>query len=201
MGPQPGQKRRVRNHLRLWRARATKKALPPAGWALIQNKHRSYYTVDSAPDLKFRYPLPTAAEVPPEPEQLSWPPYLRFRAFRAYFKIFRVLISANPYLRPTGVSISDAEGEMVGALWLALDITGPPLVGRDCELIAISRGSSPNKPSLYRDTLAQNGGVYEFYNVLWIKREGHYMVREAVGKVSKLAWERQAVEEIDVELH
>jgi hypothetical protein len=39
---------------------------------------------------------------------------------------------------------------------------------------------------------------YDFYNVLWIERNGDIAYRKALGRVWKDAWQRQHVEEIDV---
>ncbi|GME28650.1 putative heterokaryon incompatibility protein [Neofusicoccum parvum] len=52
----------------------------------------------------------------------------------------------------------------------------------------------------YFEELTKCNGVYEFYNVLWIRWKDGYAVREALGRVEKCAWERQNLEEIDVRL-
>ncbi|KAF2122240.1 heterokaryon incompatibility protein-domain-containing protein [Lophiotrema nucula] len=52
----------------------------------------------------------------------------------------------------------------------------------------------------YLEYLRQRIRYYEFYNVMWIERKDGIAYRKAVGRVFKKAWERLALEEIDVVL-
>ena len=76
-----------------------------------------------------------------------------------------------------------------------------------CEVIVISAGVAHiNKNESVKTRLEEwkciddlkNEDTYEFYNVLWIEREGEIAYRKALGRVWKDAWYRQPVEEIDV---
>lgn len=53
---------------------------------------------------------------------------------------------------------------------------------------------------MLEDEIRKGCDIYEFYNVLWVKREAHYIVREALGWVENSAWERQAFLEVDMQL-
>ena len=53
---------------------------------------------------------------------------------------------------------------------------------------------------LYWDELLKTDGLYEFYNVLWVKWEGDHVVRNGVGRVEKSIWEEQGLEPIDTQL-
>lgn len=204
--PYMGNRRRIRNDYYEWRARAEASALPPNGWTRnVDDNGSNFYTTASAPDVVFQYPVPTAAEFPPEPAQLSWPPYLQFRSYRAKFKI------TGHWRDRKEVFVADALESRSGCLRLHLCDSEAALIGQECELVAISRGRRasyafgpwPSFPSELVANSKENPSWrdgYEFYNVLWIKWEGEYAVREALGHIEKSAWERQDLEEIDVQL-
>lgn len=205
--PYTGNQRRIRNDYHEWRARARASAVPPDGWTRnVSTDGIEYYTTAAAPDLAFRYPIPKAAEIPPEPAQLSWPPYLQFRSHRAKFKI-----AAHDKRDRQDVIMVDARGSKSGGLRVILRDPEAALIGQECELVAISkvRGKINNFvcwPGFPREVVEDfneemdSDNLYEFYNVLWIKWEGEYAVREALGHIEKSAWERQDLEEIDVQL-
>lgn len=206
--PYTGNQRRIRNdyhgHERRARARASS-ALPPDGWTRHNHHKRfEYYTTATAPGIAFPCPIPTAAELPPEPAQLSWPPYLQFRSYRAKFKI-----AAHAKRKREDVIVVDARGSKSGGLRVILGDPEAALIGQECELVAISKGQGIIEECLKwagfpeevaKDSKLRGLHVYEFYNVLWIKWEGKYAVRKALGHIKKSAWERQDLEEIDVQL-
>jgi hypothetical protein len=77
------------------------------------------------------------------------------------------------------------------------------------ELIELSRGIVQNQPTqeVSFDEWDREGcprrnavGMYEFYNVMWIKREEDVVYREAIGRVEKSVWEEVATEYIEVTL-
>ena len=107
------------------------------------------------------------------------------------------------------VLLSDTTGRWAGILLWHCDSQEAPF-GELCELVAISKGSAKQLPGgkpdsmiadLYWDALPKTDGLYEFYNVLWIKKEGDHVVREGVGRVEKSIWEQQGLEPIDTQLH
>jgi hypothetical protein len=81
------------------------------------------------------------------------------------------------------------------------------MLGESCEIIIISGGKARidknGEVKLWLqewqciDDL-QDCKLYEFYNVLWIERDGDIASRKALGRVWKNAWDHQQVEEIDV---
>lgn len=202
-----GRNRKIRIDFHKWRSRVTIGGPVPSGWTMKYHQILSiYYTVAVAPGPPFQYPLPTTAELAPKPEQLSWPPYLQFCALHAYFTILEAPSDSN--VRLGEVLVSDSMGGAVSTLKLNVWKKGDTTIGEQCEPIAISKGRSAKRVRNicgtgppYMDVTVQNDGRQDFYNVFWIKREGRYMVREAVGRVDRSAWDRQALEKIEVELH
>lgn len=212
--PDTGNRRRIRNDHHEWRTRARESASLPDGWAR-SGRHNGldFYTTASATNIVFQYPIPTAAELPPEPAQLSWPPYLQFRTYRAKFKI------AEYERHEKYITLVDALGSRSGHLHLNLSNSEAAPIGQECELVAISRGRRKVRFMAQSWCLRYNlkGITYtrytkdftgyevrpytdEFYNVLWIKWDGDYAVRKALGWIEKSVWERQELEEIDVQL-
>lgn len=78
-----------------------------------------------------------------------------------------------------------------------------------CELIAISAGSVPNDAREGISTQMDEWDVeerpktapgYEYYNVLWIERQGGIAYRKALGRIYKPVWEQQDLEMVDIKL-
>lgn len=72
-----------------------------------------------------------------------------------------------------------------------------------CELIELSAGSVQNQSiekisidEWDRPHCPRLQGLYEFYNVMWIKRKEGVGYRKAVGRVVKRVWEEIATESI-----
>jgi uncharacterized protein with NRDE domain len=107
------------------------------------------------------------------------------------------------------VIISDSRGRVAGTLSLDRTPEHQTPIGRECELLAISRGKATLSgldcdsafPELYEDHIRKFEDVFEFYNVLYIEWEDSYVVREGLGRVEKSIWEQQDLKEVDVELH
>ncbi|GME46762.1 putative heterokaryon incompatibility protein [Neofusicoccum parvum] len=205
VGPRNGQERRIRNHYHLWRARGEKQPAAPAGWTCEATERSTHYTSQSAPGVLFRYPLPSAAEMPPEDEQRTWPPHLRLRSSRAFFTMTPCTFKSVPQ---TMVLVADKNGRWGGVLFLNVDSRDAPF-GDPCELVAVSRGSarqdrkgpaSTMLADLYWEDIIKTDAVYEFYNVLWVKWKGDHVVREGVGRIEKSVWEKQNLEPIDTQL-
>jgi hypothetical protein len=81
------------------------------------------------------------------------------------------------------------------------------LIYRDHELIELSAGSVLDQETeevsideWFRPECPRFTGKYEFYNVMAIKWDGSIAYRQAVGRVTKTAWERLANEDIEITL-
>ena len=207
VGPTEGQERRVRNDFHLWRARGERKSSRSTGWRSKTTEQGRSYTNASIPGVAFRYPFPLAAKMPPEDEQKTWPPYLRLRSHRAFFTIRPCDFND---MGDSIVLVADRTAGMAGILFVHCGLQDASF-GEPCELVAVSKGSVKPLPEggptdtvtadLYWDELPKTNGLYEFYNVLWIKWEGDHVVREGVGRVEKSIWEQQKLEPIDTQLH
>jgi hypothetical protein len=76
------------------------------------------------------------------------------------------------------------------------------------ELVAISQGYAYNSALSSRNTVLEwdhperpkDSEMYQFYNVLCIKREDSIAYRTGIGRILKDAWERQELEMIDLML-
>lgn len=206
VGPQAGQERMIRNHYHIFRTHGEKQSSIPAGWTRKTTGQNTYYTNQTAPDVFFRYPLPPAAELPPEDEQKTWPPYLRLRTHRAFFTMKPCRFENVP---ETMVLLADDNGRWAGILLLSVDGQNAPF-GEPCELVAVSKGSAKQdcesgKPTtmladLHWQDIPKTDGVYEFYNVLWVKWNDDHVVREGVGRVERSVWEQQKLDSIDTQL-
>lgn len=206
VGPRVGQERKVRNDYHVWRAYGETQCSIPTEWTCQTTEQSTYYTNASVPDVLFRHPLPSAPQMPPEEEQRTWPPYLQLRTHCASFIMKPCKFENVP---ETMVLLADNTSRWAGVLLLNINSRDAPF-DETCELVALSRGSArqvrgDGRPKgvlaeLYWDEITKNDGAYDFYNVLWIKREGDYVVREGVGRVEKSVWERQSLEPIDTQL-
>jgi hypothetical protein len=73
--------------------------------------------------------------------------------------------------------------------------------GSDCSLIELSFGSVHSQATegvsfdeWNRPDCPRKDGVYEFYDVLWVKKIGGVSYRKALGRVVKSIWEECSVE-------
>lgn len=104
------------------------------------------------------------------------------------------------------ISLLDAEGWWAGLIYSNVEDPQDLVQGERCEVIMISAGSIDYNPNSTEKDLRELEYVseiwllekYEFYNILWIKRDGDIAYREALGRVWKEAWHRQEVEEVDI---
>lgn len=206
VGSEAGQERTIRNDYHLWRARGERQSAVPTGWTFHTTGRRTYYTNISIPDVQFRYSLLRTTELPLKNEQRTWPLYLRLRTHGAFFTIWLY----DLLVIDLEVLLADESGRRVGVLFLHMNRQDAPF-GSLCELVAVPRGSMRQDPEydkpidflsdLYWEDTPKINGVYEFYNVLWVKWEGDHVVREGVGRVEKSIWEQQNLEPIDTQLH
>lgn len=76
-----------------------------------------------------------------------------------------------------------------------------------CELIEISAGSvedweidARNFDEWYQEDCGWKQGLYEFVNVLWVRRVEGVAYRKALGRVRKDVWESEAKEKVEITL-
>jgi hypothetical protein len=172
---------------------------------------------DSIPEVEFIHPVP----IPPRPltpGREIWDGHLNFRTSRCF-------LFSGPLLDtvPQGVAWSNVsndfvpkclafnlicdQGKWAGMIYSNFSHREDAMLGESCEIIIISGGKAHidknGEVKLWLqewqciDDL-QDCKLYEFYNVLWIERDGDIASRKALGRVWKNAWDRQQVEEIDV---
>lgn len=201
------QERRIRNDYHSWRTFQKNKPCNVQvkfGW----KKWSTCWTHAAAPSVKFRYPVPLG------PHEVSntysdWPPFLRLRSKRAFFKINNIILDR---MEDKNISVglsgpSDCD-QWAGILHLNTSKEDEVSMSQICELVAISYGSimedDPEGPQNLeelrcnvRPTLTDK---YEYYNAMWIRREKHWVIREAIGRVEKSIWDSSELEDIDVEL-
>jgi hypothetical protein len=184
-------------------------------WTLKRVGGENWYANKSADGVLFRHPFPWTQQLLLGEEQIKWPPYLRLRSSASIFTItkFCQLILSSGTSTHKNIKnkfiISDSRGQVAGTLCLDRTPENQTPIGRECELLAISRGkvtlSDPVYgnvfPELYEDKFRKVEDVMEFYNVLYIEWEDSHMVREGLGRVEKSIWEQQGLREVDAELH
>jgi hypothetical protein len=193
----------------------------PDGWVRHHDGDSIYFTwhQDTNSGRKLPYPLPTAgqfAQTLQEPtfEALHCSAPTATLVFGSSFD--RLATQDRRYewsdTHPDHRSWRlEYQGSMVGVMiphsteWSFLDGGS----GQECEVIAISRGHvvSPGdlKESDIHNHLYYHGvedvtEYYDFYNVLWIGREGGVVVRRGVGIVAQAAWDSLEVKIISVQL-
>ncbi|KAF2791408.1 HET-domain-containing protein [Melanomma pulvis-pyrius CBS 109.77] len=180
-----------------------------------------YFLNDKAWGTAFIYPVPLADE-PLQTMEDSWGPNLSFRTARRFLVGGPAVVghvesgghgwSSHRDAEAAGCltfSLHDAAGDWVGVMRSnAADERDIPLA-ETCEVVLLSSGVAHDDPwhttrlqfaeLLVRDEL-RDVVVYEFFNVMWIKREGDVAFRLGVGRVWKEAWERGLSERVDVVL-
>ena len=142
LGPTKGQERRVQNDFHLWRARGEIKSSDPTGWISETTKQGTSYKNASIPGIAFRYPFPLAADMPPEDEQRTWPPYLRLRSHRALFTIRPCHFDRMSNIMAL---LMDKTARWAGVLFVYCD-SQDALFAEPCELVAVSKGSANQLP-------------------------------------------------------
>lgn len=174
---------------------------------------------DSIPDIEFIHPVPIPLR-PLTPAREIWDSYLKFRTSRSF-------LSSGPLLNaiPQGVAwsnvsddfvpkclaftLTDESGRWAGMIYSNFSDREAVILGQQCEIIIISGGNARiDKNGQVKWWLEewkciddlQDCDLYEFYNILWIERDGDIAFRKASGRVWKKAWDRQQVDEIDVTL-
>ncbi|KAF2105868.1 hypothetical protein BDV96DRAFT_508731 [Lophiotrema nucula] len=199
---QQGGRRGIGNEYAAWRDNLseTSEGLSP-GW-IIHFDHKEkkpHFTHPAANPATFWWPVPiNAGTIDPQASKL--PPHLIFKSARAFFVVDERL--PNLYnCKCMAVSLRDSEGCWAGMLRLNMPQTATIPVGQTVELVAISKGYASNDAdeTIYLEEWShtkrpRNGPLYEFVNVLWVRREEDWVLREALGRLEKGVWERQSSE-------
>ncbi|KAK3690500.1 heterokaryon incompatibility protein-domain-containing protein [Podospora appendiculata] len=163
----------------------------PEGWrkVLDENGDGGYFVHDSLPGCEFRHPIPLGARL----GHAFRSRYLHCRTRHAHFRV-----TSKPFRSFAGrcavVVLEGEDGCFAGCLRLndlEQDVRGSIGAEERYHLIELSSGSW----SLPGWT--KKGGLYEFYNVMWVEWRDGVASRLAVGRVDKRVWEETAVEEID----
>ena len=142
-------------------------------WTLKRVGGEIWYANKAADSVLFRHPFPWTQNLHPAEEQSTWPPYLRLRSSTALFTItnFAKLEVGNEIrTRENCVIISDSRGQVAGTLSLDRTPEQQTPIGRECGLLAISRGKATLSdrewgsvfPELYEDKIHIFENVFEF---------------------------------------
>jgi hypothetical protein len=203
-----GKQERISNSYHTWRDMA---ALPieklPEGWTKHQPNvsDKPYFSHDRAGPATFWWPVPMDSD-PTKSRPQAASPYLTFRTSRAYFTIAQRTRSLD-LCQCMSVIIKDMEGNWAGVLRLNIPKSAPVPTGQTVELVAISAGQADNLRDeswlLEEWDLNQRprlGPLYEFYNVMHVRREDGWISRESLGRVEKGVWERQQLEECEFKM-
>lgn len=201
-----GQERRIRNDYHIWKERQEQKPLEAharLGW----QKNGSDWTHSKIPSQRFRYPVPIGFKTV-EDTYRTWPPSLRLRSQNTFLTVSRVCEERSNPNWCFCVDLVTYEKKWAGILHLNTNEEESIPFGGRCELISLSHGSVSNDDEAAHvwleewdlDGRPKECERYEFYNVMWIRREDTYVVREGIGRVERSVWDSQDLEEIDMEL-
>ena len=177
------------------------------GWTQGQYSDGTYYyTHETVPTVRFRYPIPLANENASALQQFNENGrYLHFKSQRARLSLGRELTDDLFNLTNCAGCLVDNEGNWAGTIRINASRFDSLPKGQSCELIALSLATAVNSgdylgildewklPERPRDT-----ELYQFYYVMWIEWERGIAYRKAVGTVYKPVWENQVREDLDV---
>ena len=187
----------------------------------------TYFQHPSVPDKRFIYPVPLISDdvaySKPAPDPDFWSTQLHFTTSRRFLTAGPVITghiesggqgwSNYSNAEAAGClsfNLLDEQGNWVGFVRSNTSSEQDLPLGELCEIIVLSAGSvredswqsarSRFMELMVREELREVQ-VYGFFNVMWIERgqEG-VAVRKGVGRVWKVAWERERGERVDVVL-
>ncbi|OAL44746.1 hypothetical protein IQ07DRAFT_521481 [Pyrenochaeta sp. DS3sAY3a] len=183
----------------------------PAEWTRPHSENDGvvYFKHESDPEQEFMYPIPLRL-----PEDTYQAPiraaflHCNTRRTHLQFGYSRPNVSTSHCLY---VDLVDDQEHWVGILRLnkAIPVYAETEYhyAESCELIELSSGSVQNQQieevsfdEWDLPDCPRHGGLYEFYNVMWIEWGEGVAYRKAVGRVEKRAWEKCRLEEVDVTL-
>lgn len=202
-----GQERRIRNDYHIWKKKQEQqppKAHEQLGW---RRESDNSWTHASIPKFCFRYPVPFGFQTVTD-EYRTWSASLPLRSQSTLLIISHAIDGWRNRDGCLCAELVTQMGKWAGILHLNTSEVKDVPLGEKCELVALSCGSVSNDDQ-YAETWLDEWRLdgrpraskkYEFYNVMWIRREGTYFVRENVGRVEKSVWDCQELQEVDVEL-
>lgn len=183
----------------------------PAEWTRHHSEKDGvvYFKHESDPQQEFMYPIPLRL-----PQDAYQAPiraaFLHCHTRRTHlrFGFLRTNVSTS---HCDYVDLVDDQKHWVGILRLneaiSMYAVRQYLSAESCELIELSSGSVRNQQmeevsfdEWDLPDCPRHGGLYEFYNVMWIEWEEGVAYRKAVGRVEKGAWEKCRLEEVEVTL-
>ncbi|KAK9773157.1 putative Heterokaryon incompatibility protein-domain-containing protein [Seiridium cardinale] len=161
---------------------------------------RCYYTHASSPHKPYLFPLPSPAELEPQPTIEAR--FISCETKRA------VLFGGDVFLEePLMVSIRDKTGAWVGALNVHRhDLGSNPLAGSGLELAEVAYSQVSHNSDFAKDVFVEwdtdecpkTGSQYKFYYVFWIQWRDGVAYREGLGRVLKNVWESQPKEDVNL---
>ncbi len=165
-----------------------------------------YYTHESVPNTRFRFPIPLDNE-DTNPLFDDNGRYLHFNSQRATLFVGQEREQIFDDWTACLVCLEDKEGNWAGTIQLNIPKNGSSLKGQPCELIALSVATADNEGD-YLGILDEwrmperpkDSKFYLFYYVMWIEWENAIAYRKAVGTVYKPVWENQVREDVDIVL-
>ncbi|OMP84353.1 hypothetical protein BK809_0000360, partial [Diplodia seriata] len=201
-----GQKRRIRNDYHTWKILQDQQ-LPEAHARLGWQNNDGHWTHPRIPNQHFRYPVPLGYQTVDNTYR-TWSPTLRLRSQSTVLTVSGVLEKRYGLGECFCVELVTHKKEWAGLLYLNTNNEERKPTGKQCELVCLSYGSVSNvdknaQYSLdewYSHSRPRDSEIYEFYNVMWIRRQDAHVVREGIGRVEKSVWDSQELEDIDVEL-
>jgi hypothetical protein len=202
-----------------WRVQLNTISRSPSPGADYKETSGPVFKHQDIPGVNFRYPLPIglwSAELGDD----RWETHLSFETSRI-FAFAGTLLSVGAYkiwcniaMQNVSTCISctlvDADSRWVGMLYLNTSSESEIPTGERCELVRIScgvadlGGGQKANLGLLEELKAipeiRDLDVYEFYNVLWVERDGDLTYRKAPGRVWKPAWDRLHPEHVQMVL-
>ena len=179
----------------------------PIGWS--QGEYTDgifYYTHDSVPSERFRFPIPLNNK-DTNPLFDDNGRYLHFKSQRATLFIGQEKEQIFDDWTACLACLEDKEGNWAGTIQLNTPKHALSLKGQPCELIALSLAMADNKGDYFglldewkMPERPKDSEFYLFYYVMWIEWENAIAYRKAVGTVYKTVWEKQVREDVDIVL-
>ena len=179
----------------------------PIGWHReLYPDDTPYYTHETIPLVRFRYPIPLENTDASKPTA-NRGRYLRFKTQRTWLSVGQRIAEQPVEWTSSAACLVDSNGDWAGSVRLSISQSDELPKGESCELIALSSGVAQNSGD-YFGKLDEwlvperpcESPLYEFYYVMWIERESGIAYRKAIGTVYKNVWESQRLEEVDIVL-
>lgn len=179
----------------------------PTGWAReLYPNGTIYYSHQSLPFKRFRYPIPLEDEILDSPCD-NQSRYLRFTAQRTWLFVGQKMAEVPTHWKSCAAYLVDNRGNQAGSIRLNMPSSDTAPTGEPCELIALSFGTALDSGHFYGlldewlvPGRPHESDFYEFYHVMWVERENGIAYRKAIGTVYKDVWENQVLEDVEITL-